>query len=165
MNIYSLLLLLPWGIYAQMRKKDFKLYADECIGQDFVDHLREKHNLNVESVIDEGLRGKSDEKIPKSANEKRRFLLTHNSKDFFSNDMLCPFKDLFGIISLKTQRTYYPCHELLWLSKHDKQSLTGKKFLVSLGSVSVRYIDGKNKIRKEILKGEDCLLCYPVESD
>ena len=77
-----------------MRKKDFKLYADECIGQDFVDHLRGEHNLNVK-VIEERLLGKSDEKILKSANEKRRFLLTHNSKDFFVNDKLCPFKDLF----------------------------------------------------------------------
>ena len=157
------MLLLPWGIYTQMRKKDFKLYADECIRQDLVDHLRGKHNLNVK-VIEERLLGKSDEKILKRANEKRRFLLTHNSKDFFANDKLCPFKDLFGIISLKTQKNYWPCHELLWLSKHDKQSLIGKKFLVSLGSVSVRYIDRESKIRKEILKGEDCLLCYPVES-
>ena len=146
-----------------MKKKDFKLYADECIGKDFVAHLRWDHNLNVK-VIEERLRGKSDEKILKSANKKWRFLLTHNSKDFFANDDLCPFKNLFVIISITTQK-HYPCNELLWLAKHDRQSLIGKKFLVSLGSISVRYMDGESKKRKEILKGEDCLLCYPVESN
>ena len=133
----------PWGIYTQMKKKDFKLYADECIGQNFVDHLRDIHNLNVK-VIDERLRGKSDEKILKSANEKRRFLLTHNNKHFFTNDKLCPFKNLFGIISLKPHK-YWPCNELLWLLKHDKQSLIGKKFLVIGGSVSVRYMIARVK--------------------
>jgi hypothetical protein len=143
-----------------MKKKDFKLYADECLGQDLVDHLREIHNLNVK-VIEERLLGKSDEKILMIANEKRRFLLTRNSKHFFANDNLCPFKGLFGIISLKAQK-YWPCNELLWLAKHDKQSLIGKKFLVSHGNVSVRYICRKSIKRKEMLTGEDCSLCYPV---
>ena len=146
-----------------MKKKDFKLLADECIGQDLVDHLREIHNLNLK-FIEERLRGKTDEKILKSANEKRRFLLTRNTRHFFTNDTLCPFKGLFGIISLTPQKNYWFCNELEWLSKHDKASLIGKKFLASPGSVSVRYIDRESKKRKEILKGEVCILCYPVES-
>ncbi len=66
-----------------MRKKDFKLYADECIEQHFVDHLRRKHNVDIKSASEEGLKGKPDEIILKCANETRRFLLTYNKKDFF----------------------------------------------------------------------------------
>ena len=51
-----------------MKRKDFKLYADECIGQDLVDHLREVHNLNIK-MIEKRLLGKSDERILNRANE------------------------------------------------------------------------------------------------
>jgi len=142
-----------------MRKKDFKLYADECIEQQFVDHLREDHNLNVKSVIEEGLKGKPDELILKRANETRRFLLTYDKKDFFTNDNSYPFKGLCGIISLVFHKTDYPCYHLLWLSKHDKQSLRGKKFLVSYENVSIRYKGEDDKVVKEILDIDDCLLC------
>lgn len=142
-----------------MRKKDFKLYADECIEQHFVNHLREEHNLKIKSVIEEGLQGTPDEMILRRANETRRFLITYNKKDFFTNDKLYPFKGLFGIICLNFHKTDYPCYHLLWLSKHAKQSLRGKKFLVSYDNISVRYKGEDGKIVKDILDAEDCLLC------
>jgi len=142
-----------------MRKKDFKLYADECIEKDLVDHLREIHNLDIKSAIEGGLQGKPDNIILKRANETRRFLLTYNKKDFFINDKQFPFKGLFGIISLNFHKTDYPCHHLLWLSIHDKQSLIGKKFLVSHNDVSIRYKGEAGKEIKKILNMEDCLLC------
>jgi len=147
-----------------MRKKKFKLYADECIEQGFVDHLREKHNLDVKSASEENLQGNPDKIILKRANETRRFLLTYNQKDFFANDKLFPFKDLFGIISLKFHKTEYPCYHLLWLATHDKQSLIGKKFLVSYDHVSVRYKGEDGKEIKEILDVENCLLCKLEEA-
>ena len=143
----------------KMRRKNFKLYADECVEQHFVDHLRVKHNFDIKSASEEGLKGKPDEIILKRANETRRFLLTYNTKDFFANDKLFPFKGLFGIISLKFHKTRYPCHHLKWLSRHDKHSLTGKKFLVSYDNVSVRYEDEAGKKRKETLNVKNCLLC------
>ena len=142
-----------------MRKKKFKLYADECIEQSFVDHLREKHKLDVKSANEENLQGKPDEIILKRANETRRFLLTYNKKDFFANDKLFPFRDLFGIISLKFHKTEYPCHHLLRLARHDKQSLVGKKFLVSYDHVSIRCKGEDGKVIKEVLDVENCLLC------
>lgn len=142
-----------------MRKKDFKLYADECIEKHLVDHLREEHNFNVKSVIEDGLRGRPDHVILKRANELRRFLLTYNDKHFFSNDKLCPFNGLFGIICLNFHKTDYPCHHLFWLSKHDKQSLRGKKYLLSYDDISIRYKGEDGKVVKEILHAEDCLLC------
>ena len=142
-----------------MRKKDFKLYADECIEQDFIVHLRKKHNLNVRSVRVDGLKGKSDAVILKRANKTRRFLLTHNTKDFFANDKLFPFKGLFGIISLKFNKIVTPCYHILWLPVHAKQSLVGKKFLVSLETVIVRYKSEEGKVLQEKLDIEDCLLC------
>ena len=147
-----------------MRKKQFKLYVDECIEQGFVDHLREKHNLDVNSASEENLQGNPDKIILKRANETRRFLLTYNKQDFFANDKLFPFKDLFGIISLKFPKTVYPCHHLLWLAKHDKQSLIGKKFLVSYDHVSVRYKGEDGNVIKEILDVENCLLCKLEEA-
>jgi len=148
-----------------MRKKDFKLYADECIEQDFVDHLREEHNLDVKSASEENLQGKPDKTILKRANDTRRFLLTYNKKHFFTNDKLIPFKDLFGIISLKFPKKEYPCYHLLWLAIHDKQSLIGKKFLVSYEHVSVRYKGEDGKVIKEILVGgKNCLLCKLEEA-
>ena len=142
-----------------MKKKKFKLYADECVEQPFVDHLRVKHNFDIKSASEEGLKGKSDEMILRHASETRRFLLTNNTKDFFANDKLFPFKGLFGIISLKFHKTDYPCNHLLWLSTHDKDSVTGKKYLVSYDNVSVRYEDESGKKRKETLTVEECLLC------
>ncbi|MFQ6088561.1 MAG: DUF5615 family PIN-like protein [Candidatus Methanofastidiosia archaeon] len=142
-----------------MRKKDFKLYADECIEKNFVDHLREKHNFDVKSTSEEDLQGKPDEIILRRANKTRRFLLTYDKKDFFANDKLFPFKSLFGIICLKFHKTQYPCYHLQWLSEHDKQSLIGKKFLVSYDNVSVRYKGEDSKEVKEILDVGDCLLC------
>ena len=141
-----------------MRLKDFKLYADECVGQDFIDHLREEHNFNVKSAIEEGLKGKSDEIVLKRANKLRRFLLTYNKKDFFINDKLAPFKDLTGIICLKSHRT--PCIHLQRLSWHDKKTLIGKKFFVTYDDISVRYKDENGKmVNENIDVGEDCLLC------
>ncbi len=141
-----------------MRKKHFKLYADECIEQDFIDHLRKKHNLDVRSVREEGYQGKPDEFILKRANETRRFLLTYN-KHFFTNDRLFPFKGLFGIICLKFRKTDTPCGHILWLPVHAKQSLVRKKFLVSNDNVSIRYIGENGKTLKEKLDVKDCLLC------
>jgi len=142
----------------KMRKKDFKLYADEYIEQVFVDHLRKKHNLDVRSVREDGRQGKPDEIILKRANETRRFLLTYD-KPFFTNDRLFPFKGLFGIICLKFRKTDTPCHHILWLPVHAKQSLVGKKFLISNDNVSVRYIGEDGKALEEKLDLEDCLLC------
>jgi len=144
-----------------MRKKDFKLYADECVGQDFVDHLREKHNFDVKNASEGGLKGKPDKIILKVANETRRFLLTYDKKDFFTNDKLCPFKGLFGLISLTFHKTKYPCHDghLDQLAWHHKHSLIGKKFLVTHESITVRYEDETGKKRKEIIDEDDCLLC------
>lgn len=147
-----------------MRRKEFKLYADECVGQDLVDHLRVEHNFDIKSASEEGFKGKPDELILRHANETQRFLLTYNTKDFFANDRLFPFKGLFGIISLKFNKTEYPCHHLLLLSSHDKSSLTGKKYLVSYDSVSVRYEDEAGKKGKETLNVKDCLLCRLDES-
>ena len=147
-----------------MRKKIFKLYADECIEQGFVDHLREKHNLDVKSASEENLQGNPDKIILKRANETRRFLLTYNKKDFFANDKLFPFKDLSGIISLKFPKTVYPCRHLLWLAKHHKQTLIGKKFLVSYDHVSIRYKGKDGKVIKEALDVENCLLCKLEEA-
>lgn len=147
-----------------MRKKDFKLYADECIEQYYVYHLREKHNLDVKSVIDEGLQGKADEIILKRANEQRRFLLTYNTRDFFHNYTLYPFNGLFGIISLKFHKTNCLYNNLEWLLKHDKQSLRGKKFLVSHDNIRVKYKSEEGKLVTERIDLEECLLCYPDES-
>ena len=141
-----------------MRLKDFKLYADECIEQYYIDHLREEHNFNVKSAIEEGLKGKSDEIVLKRANKLRRFLLTYNKKDFFTNDKLAPFRDLTGIICLKSHRT--PCKHLQRLSWHDKQTLIGKKFFVTYDDISVRYKGENGKIVNENIDvEEDCLLC------
>lgn len=147
-----------------MKKKDFKLYADECVEQDFIQHLRE-HNFNIKSASEEGLKGKPDEIILKRANETRRFLLTYNTKDFFANDKLCPFKGLFGIISLTFPKTIYPCHHLKRLSAHGKHSLIGKKFLVSRNNISIRYEDEAGKKRKTTLNIEDCLLCNEAQAN
>lgn len=142
-----------------MRKKDFKLYADECVRQDLVVHLRDDHNFNIKSASEEGLKGKPDEIILKRANKTRRFLLTYNTKDFFANDKLCPFKGLFGIISL-TFKTDCPYDHLMRLSRHYKHSLTEKKFLVSRYNISVRYEDEAGKKRKTTIDvDETCLLC------
>ena len=103
-----------------MRLKDFKLYADECVAQDFIDHLREEHNFNVKSVIEDGLKGKLDDIIVQRANKMRRFLLTYDKKDFFTNDKLAPFKGLTGIICLTFHKSEYPCGHLQRLYGHDK---------------------------------------------
>ena len=143
-----------------MRLKDFKLYADECVGQDFIEHLREEHNFNVKSVIEEGFKGKPDKIILKRANKMRRFLLTYDKKDFFTNDKLAPFKDLTGIICLKFHKFEYPCIHLQRLSGHDKQTLIGKKFFVTYDDISIRYKGENGKIINENIDvGEDCLLC------
>ena len=142
-----------------MRKKDFKLYADECIEQPFVDHLRNYHNFDVKSASEEGLRGKPDKIILKRANKTKRFLLTYNKKDFYFNDKLFPFKGLFGIICLNFHKTDCPYHHLERLFVHDKQSLRGKKFLVTHDNISIRYKGEDGKIVNDILDVEDCLLC------
>jgi len=142
-----------------MRKKRFKLYADECIEQDFVNHLREEHNFDVKSASEENLQGKPDKIILKRANETQRFLLTYNKKHFFANDRLFPFKDLYGIISLKFHKTECPYHHLLRLAAHDKKSLIGRKFLVSYDHISIRYKGEDGKVTTKILDIDNCLLC------
>ena len=61
-----------------MRKKNFKLYADECVEQHIVDHLREDYNFDIKGVSEEGLKGKQDEIILRRAKKLRRFLLTYD---------------------------------------------------------------------------------------
>ena len=149
-----------FNVINNMRKKDFKLYADECIEQPFIDHLRKEHNFSVKSVVEDGLRGKSDAIILKRANETRRFLLTYNKNDFYRDDKTFPFKDLFGIICLNFHVTDYPCHHLFRLSYHEKESLRGKKFLVSHENVLIKYQNLNRKIETEMLDiGDDCFLC------
>jgi len=145
-----------------MQKKDFKLYADECIEEDFIDHIRNCSisGFNVKSVKGEGLTGQPDEIILKRANNMRRFLLTYNAKDFFYNDKLCPFKGLVGIIALNFDKNNYPCEQSLWLSKHDKNALLGKKFLVSQDSIRMKNPDADGKIDTTKLDEENCQLCY-----
>ena len=109
-------------------------------------------------MIEEGLRGRPDDVILKRANESRRFLLTYD-KHFFYNDRLFPFNDLFGIICLNFRTEDYPRRHLFRLSIHDKQSLRGKKFLVSYDDISIRYKGEDGKVVKEILNVDDCLLC------
>ena len=68
------------------------------------------------------------------------------------------FKDLTGIICLKSYRT--PCIHLQRLSWHDKHTLIGKKFFVTYDDISVRY-KGENgeMVNENIDVEEDCLLC------
>ncbi len=143
-----------------MRLKDFKFYADECVEKDFIIHLRKEHHFKVKSVIEDGLKGKPDDIIVQRANKMRRFLLTRDKKDLFSNDKLAPFKDLTGIICLKFHEFDYPCIHLQRLSWHDKQTLIGKKFFVTYDDISVRYKGENGKIVNENIDvEEDCLLC------
>ena len=147
-----------------MRKKFFKLYADACIEQDFVNHLRNDLNLDVKSASEENLQGKPDEKILKRANETRRFLLTYNKKDFFTNHKRFPFKDLFGIICLKFHKIWCPHPQLLCLARNDKQSLIGKKLLVSHDRVSIRYKGEDGKVTQKTLYLKNCNLCKLEEA-
>ena len=142
-----------------MRKKDFKLYADECIEQYFVDYLREDLNFDIKSVREDGLQGEPDEIILKRANKIKRFLLTNNKKHFFTNDILFPFKGLFGIICLKFHKTHFPHQNILCLQRNAKQSLVGKKFFISNDIVSVRHRGKDSKLLNKKLYAKDCLLC------
>lgn len=73
-----------------------KLLADEDIEQELIDHLRES-GINVKSIREENLAGRSDSFVEATARKEKRFLLTKNSRDFL-NDRKFPINKTFGII-------------------------------------------------------------------
>ena len=149
-----------------MRKKDFKLFADENIGDDFINHLREckiSGFKDIKTVRSEVLSGQPDDIILQWANENRRFLLTHDKSDFYNNDRLYPFKGLHGIIAMSVHKDGYPCDQLRFLSLHEKEALIGKKFHISQNSIWMKYQDADGRVKSEELDDEECRLCYPDE--
>lgn len=98
------------GEYRNLRRA--KLYADEDIENYIIDLLR-AFGVNIQSARElPGHLGKPDEWHAAYALKKKRFLLTKNTKDYWSERRL-PWQNTYGVIAvegdLRHEQDYYAC--------------------------------------------------------
>ncbi len=136
-----------------MGKSRCRIYADEDVPLEFIEHLRDKHNLNVRSAVEINLNGKEDKFQFEKAKSLKSFLLTKD-KGFLDN-IKYPFFKMVGIIIIVTEDNYYICNEIEKLALHHKE-IYGKKIKLSRSEMIVFSKDIKNKEIKETLSQNEC---------
>ncbi len=135
-----------------MNKNSFRIYADECIDKDFIEHLI-KHGVNIKGV----------EKRDKGLNDKEQyfktritdsFLLTYNKKHFLDINKFDFSRG--GIIILETDNPYEICGLLRNLISLRNLEVNNKIYLIDKEGITVISKEGKGKI----INGQNpCLLC------
>lgn len=116
-----------------------KILADECIHFDFIATLR-KQRLNILTVVEAKLSGKSDKEIFKYACENKRILLTFDRE--FGNIFVFDIKNSSGvIIFLIYQMTKKEILDIAiaFFANLSTKNLKGK--LVVVGKRKIRIIE------------------------
>jgi len=132
-----------------MSKNKFKIYADECIDDDFIDHLR-NHQINIKKTIDKG-RARDDDFQLSYAQKKGCFLLTDNKKHF-NNKILSKG----GIIIIKKDDWVNSCFGIREICCMRDMEIKSKIFLISKEGIRVKSNKGESLIR---WKQDPCSIC------
>lgn len=139
-----------------MNKNEFKLYADENISKELVDHLREDHHLNIHWVKGENQKGVDDSLILQKANDLKSFLLTNDDR-FVRDHHKFPFKNLIGIIKINEKENPYSCLIIKNLCSHRSlKTIYGKKFIISKDKIRVLSQEKDGTIIEQLLIKNDC---------